>query len=352
MAARDYSWQDYHQPSTFRTNTDSQSLKWWIGMAVVTSFALHAGLYFAFHDLGLGDYVPRRDRAEQEKLKFRLQQDRAKIREDLVEKVKDPVITQPIEREKPPVNEPLDLTQFKMKVEQKELALTPQVEMPKNITLSKPQSGAAGLPAQLLADIPTTVDQSLTKQLTNLPDKVLKDTPISPDQVRISAQTDDGPPDPTLLRDLVRSASKKGAGGGDGDGFTSLNDLLNYQGPITADKKAMMPTDLLFEYGSAELREGARFSLMQLGGIIAKNSDADISLEGHTDLFGGDDYNMQLSTQRAQSVKDWLATSLHLDVSRLTVTGMGKTKPLVPGGSVDEQKKNRRVEIIIRPRKK
>jgi outer membrane protein OmpA-like peptidoglycan-associated protein len=159
-------------------------------------------------------------------------------------------------------------------------------------------------------------------------------------------------PGEDILQDSINAAVKKGNQGiGDADGFASLDDLLSYKGPVTEDKKAMMPTDLLFEYDSAELRDSARLSLMKLGFIIQRNPTAQISIEGHTDLFGGDGYNHGLSQARAEAVRNWLVESLHLDARRLQTRGWGESNPLVPGGSVEQQAKNRRVEIIIRPRR-
>ena len=154
-----------------------------------------------------------------------------------------------------------------------------------------------------------------------------------------------------MLKDTVSAAAKRGTGRSGDDGFDSLDDLLNYKGPVTEDKKAMMPTDLLFEYGSAELRDSARLSLMKLGFIIQRNPTAEISIEGHTDTFGGDEYNQSLSLSRAEAVKAWLVESLHLAAERLGTRGWGKGRLLVGGGSVDQQAKNRRVEIVIRPRR-
>ena len=150
----------------------------------------------------------------------------------------------------------------------------------------------------------------------------------------------------------IAAATKKGRqGSGEEDGFARLDDLLTYSGPMTEDRTAMMPTDLLFEYNSSELKDSARLSLMKLGFIIQKNPEAEISIEGHTDTFGGDAYNQKLSEARAVAVKSWLVESLRLDASRLNTRGWGKAKLVVATGDVDVQQKNRRVEIVIRPKK-
>jgi outer membrane protein OmpA-like peptidoglycan-associated protein len=113
-----------------------------------------------------------------------------------------------------------------------------------------------------------------------------------------------------------------------------------------------MPTDLLFAYGSDQLAEGARLSLMKLGFLIQKNPDSLFIIEGHTDSFGGEQYNLELSLRRAQAVVEWLQASLQLGTDRIEAVGLGKSRPIVSTtGSVDEQSLNRRVEIKVRPKK-
>ncbi|MBV8227894.1 MAG: OmpA family protein [Verrucomicrobia bacterium] len=110
-----------------------------------------------------------------------------------------------------------------------------------------------------------------------------------------------------------------------------------------------MPTDLLFDYDSANLRVGATASLQKLGRLILRNPQASFKVEGHTDSFGSDEYNMDLSERRAQTVKDWLVQNMGIDPGRIQTQGFGKTRLLVPGDrSVEEQQLNRRVEIVIR----
>ncbi len=337
----------YH--GSFRTGRDNQSLPLWVMAAVITSALVHGGLFvmaqhFEFKGF-LGGASPQEERDEQ--LKFRLE--RAKIHEETTLDT-PPTPTKPIE-EKPFVEEPPDLTQFKMDVT-KELSLTPKVDVPTNVTLSrKPAAGVDGSPVSQLSEVPTRVDtESLANQLNSLGDKLVNEPRISPDQVKMDLRDLSGP-DSDLLKDTVSAAAKRGTGRSGDDGFDSLDDLLNYKGPVTEDKKAMMPTDLLFEYGSAELRDSARLSLMKLGFIIQRNPTAEISIEGHTDTFGGDEYNQSLSLSRAEAVKAWLVESLHLAAERLGTRGWGKGRLLVGGGSVDQQAKNRRVEIVIRPRR-
>ena len=113
-----------------------------------------------------------------------------------------------------------------------------------------------------------------------------------------------------------------------------------------------MPTDLLFDSNSSTLRAGATASLQKLGRLIQRNPQSVFKVEGHSDSFGGDKYNMDLSQRRAETVKAWLIQNMGVDPDRIQTQGFGKTHLIVPGDrSVEEQQLNRRVEIVIRTKK-
>jgi len=69
-------------------------------------------------------------------------------------------------------------------------------------------------------------------------------------------------------------------------------------------------------------------------------------LGGHTDDVGEDDYNMQLSEERAESTRRYLVEK-GIDPSRLEVAAFGKTKPLEEGSDPDARRRNRRVEFTL-----
>jgi outer membrane protein OmpA-like peptidoglycan-associated protein len=148
------------------------------------------------------------------------------------------------------------------------------------------------------------------------------------------------------MKSEISAARTKGHDGLKGMGFSSIEDLMNIKTPVTGDLKAMMPSDLLFDYNSADLKESAKVSLINLGVLIATWKQSQVIIEGHTDTTGDDEYNMKLSVMRAQSVKDWITHSLMLDGKRIQVRGFGKTQPIAdPNGDVEAQQKNRRVVI-------
>ncbi len=242
--------------------------------------------------------------------------------------------------------------------ENREIDLTPNVKEITNF-IRADDPGDQRTPGRMREDMAALL---APRELT-LPDlagamaemrKEVLSAPVSEKQMLLDAgalEPGSGQVDMNLLEQVK-------AQGGDGSsarvrGFSNLDDLLGGGGTLGASTAPiLMPTDLLFDYGSDQLAEGARLSLMKLGFLIQKNPDSLFIIEGHTDSFGGEQFNLELSMRRAQAVVAWLQQSLRLGSDRIQAVGMGKTKPLVsPNGSVEQQSMNRRVEIKVRTRK-
>ena len=101
-----------------------------------------------------------------------------------------------------------------------------------------------------------------------------------------------------------------------------------------------------FEYNSANLTSAARTNFDEFAAALKdpRLSSAAFVVEGHTDGKGGDEFNLTLSTRRANAVVEYLK-GRGVDVARLEAKGMGKLKPLAddPYSSA-----NRRVETRLR----
>ena len=86
--------------------------------------------------------------------------------------------------------------------------------------------------------------------------------------------------------------------------------------------------------------------------LIKNDKTLDISVEGHCDVVGSDEYNQKLSERRAQVVADYFASN-GIAKDRMRTVGVGRKKPLVPNDSEANRAKNRRVEIhVIKARAK
>jgi OOP family OmpA-OmpF porin len=148
--------------------------------------------------------------------------------------------------------------------------------------------------------------------------------------------------------DLIEKGARGKAENGTLDGVTSLDSLLDLPANILLSKKTMLPSDLLFEFNSSELRESAKIGLMKLGLLMDRNPGLYCWIEGHTDLVGGDEFNLDLSIKRSEAVKSYLVNSLRMDTSKIITRGFGRFQPILTTGNSAEQAANRRVEIRMR----
>jgi OmpA-OmpF porin, OOP family len=97
--------------------------------------------------------------------------------------------------------------------------------------------------------------------------------------------------------------------------------------PRPVIQKLTLSTDVLFDFNSAELKEGGKRRLDELAGQI-KDADVDeIIAVGHADRIASDDYNQKLSEARAEAVKDYLASKAR-NANRVTAEGRGESVPV------------------------
>jgi outer membrane protein OmpA-like peptidoglycan-associated protein len=105
-------------------------------------------------------------------------------------------------------------------------------------------------------------------------------------------------------------------------------------------------SDVLFDTGSFTLKPGAREKLAKVSGILLAHPGLTMQIEGHTDSVGGDAFNVKLSEQRADSVKDFLGEQ-GVSLSSITAQGFGKAEPVATNDTAEGRQRNRRVEIVV-----
>ncbi|MBI3644908.1 MAG: OmpA family protein [Acidobacteriales bacterium] len=105
-------------------------------------------------------------------------------------------------------------------------------------------------------------------------------------------------------------------------------------------------SDVLFKSGSFELLPGARERLAKVSGIVLAYQGLRLSVEGHTDSIGTDEYNRRLSEQRAGAVRDYLVQQ-GISSDAITASGFGKTEPVASNDTPEGRQQNRRVELVV-----
>lgn len=352
MAAPTFEWGNVRR-STYQVERWSWSLRWWLAVALVLAAAFHWWLYFLFSNLELGRSLMPRRAPEKPKT------ERLAINPELLKDQKAlqhiPDVIAPSDRPPEPQVK-ADLADIvDMLPEDKPIDLTPNVNKVTNFIApdSPPQAQQQAQAPSLAAVADGLPGPDLAAAAGALKSSILS-KPVSSKQLLLQGSALDRKiegVDNKLLDRLNHQSEAGNAAARRVRGFSNLDDLLDRGGRVSSSTAPiLMPTDLLFEYGSDVLAENARLSLMKLGLLIMRNPNSRFIVEGHTDSFGTDEFNFNLSQRRANAVVSWLISSLRLDISRVDAVGLGETRLLVSGGgSVEEQALNRRVEIKVRP---
>ena len=114
--------------------------------------------------------------------------------------------------------------------------------------------------------------------------------------------------------------------------------------------RLIMPSNITFATNQSYVSTGFHTTLNDIAKVLTKFDKTLLSIEGHTDSSGSNTFNQNLSTQRAQSVKNYLVNK-NILAERLKVTGHGENQPLVSNDTEKNRALNRRVEIQIIPNK-
>lgn len=105
--------------------------------------------------------------------------------------------------------------------------------------------------------------------------------------------------------------------------------------------------DIQFEIDQDEMQREMKEKLAVLATFMKKYPFNSAVIEGHTDNVGTDEYNLNLSQRRADSVVEYLVREHGIARSRLTAVGYGETSPLADNASEEGKRMNRRIDAVI-----
>jgi outer membrane protein OmpA-like peptidoglycan-associated protein len=114
--------------------------------------------------------------------------------------------------------------------------------------------------------------------------------------------------------------------------------------PEPAAPQKLVLEGVNFDFDKATLRQEDIGSLDNDVATLKTWGDVDIEVAGHTDSMGSDAYNMKLSQQRAEAVRNFLI-SRGVAADRLTAKGYGESQPVADNATEEGRFKNRRVEL-------
>jgi len=337
MADEGYSWEDASSGSSYSAPRN-ENLGKWVGVAIVLAVVVHLLMFFGLKRIeiivgSLGEMLE----IETEQVRVSNVEFVETTPEVKDEKVEIPDLT----------GELLDEIEALTELPQdSEIDIRPDISEPEiDVKLVAPAENGEKFSESLepLTGLDFEVEMSELGKM----DHILQPAAVGQVLVDPGEQISDVY-DPDKFNDEMKKGAEGLADKGTLDQFTPLGDMANLSGNALEKTKGMIGSDLLFEYNRSTLRESARNSLLKVALLIDKNPSLNCWIGGHTDLFGGDEFNRELSIRRAEAVKSWLVESMRIDSERLIVIGFGKDEPLVVEGNEDDQAINRRGEIMMR----
>ncbi|MGI9265677.1 MAG: OmpA family protein [Gammaproteobacteria bacterium] len=106
---------------------------------------------------------------------------------------------------------------------------------------------------------------------------------------------------------------------------------------------------LNFAVGSATIPAAGSDLLISVETALRLFSNAGVTVAGHTDSFGSDSGNFELSKRRAESVRQYLIDNTRVPASQISAVGYGETRPVASNQTPEGRARNRRIDIVILP---
>jgi len=107
-------------------------------------------------------------------------------------------------------------------------------------------------------------------------------------------------------------------------------------------------SDVMFDINSSALKPGAYDEINRVANVLQQYPQTSLTIAGHTDSTGSEEYNLQLSQRRADAVKNALMAQ-GVSAARMNTIGYGESNPIADNSTEHGRQLNRRVEIRITP---
>jgi outer membrane protein OmpA-like peptidoglycan-associated protein len=112
--------------------------------------------------------------------------------------------------------------------------------------------------------------------------------------------------------------------------------------------RVTMTNQTAFETNSANIRPGFESTMSKIADVMVRYGKTSLTVVGHTDNVGSNEYNQKLSERRAHAVAQYLERK-RVDPVRMAISGKGETQPVSSNASETGRQTNRRVEIYVEP---
>lgn len=131
------------------------------------------------------------------------------------------------------------------------------------------------------------------------------------------------------------------------EGMFSRDEALVFR---EGDNVTIRLVGLSFASGAATIDPSYYTLLEKVESAIDVFPRSDLIIEGHTDSYGSDATNQTLSQARADAVQQYMLNAMRIPSARLTATGYGETRPIANNETPQGRARNRRIDVVIRPR--
>ncbi|MFT6520120.1 MAG: adhesin transport system outer membrane protein [Candidatus Azotimanducaceae bacterium] len=105
--------------------------------------------------------------------------------------------------------------------------------------------------------------------------------------------------------------------------------------------------NVTFEFDSARISAGNDAEIGRAAAALNGEKTIKAIVQGHTDSFGPDEYNRELSERRAAAVRQLVIDKYGVDPEQITSVGIGEAKPVAENDTAEGQSMNRRVELHL-----
>ncbi|GJL83667.1 MAG: hypothetical protein DHS20C01_33010 [marine bacterium B5-7] len=119
--------------------------------------------------------------------------------------------------------------------------------------------------------------------------------------------------------------------------------------PAVQKKEVIDTYELLveFDFDKSEVRSIYEPQFKTIASILNQNPDISMTIEGHTDAIGTDEYNQDLSERRAEAVRQKFIRDFNVSPNRIGIMGYGETQPIADNSTPAGRQKNRRAIAVV-----
>ncbi len=138
-----------------------------------------------------------------------------------------------------------------------------------------------------------------------------------------------------------------------GDEFFRIEELFRLEGDTTFIKETepihtkIKFQSIVFKNGESNLLPDMYRDLDKLANFMVDHPDFNLKISGHTDSDGREEFNLRLSQERADAIKEYVVFFGFVEPNRIEAIGYGSSQPIVKEISVEDKQLNRRVEFEL-----